>query len=59
MLTGMENVNVRIDAELLAAIDAEAKRIDRPRSWVIRRSLERDYGDTRAERKRAGSQEGK
>jgi hypothetical protein len=37
------NMTIRVPPELMAAIDKEAARLDRPRAWVIRRTLSDAY----------------
>ena len=34
-------VALNMPPELLARIDAEAKRLERPRAWIIRKAIER------------------
>jgi hypothetical protein len=40
---GMQRVIVSMPDELVAAIDAEAKRLERSRSWLIRHAAEQVY----------------
>jgi hypothetical protein len=37
------NMTIRVPPELMAAIDKEAARLDRPRAWVIRKTLTDAY----------------